>query len=56
MEHKALKRTKQDVMLSQPIQIRRGIFQENSLTNLLAAKGEFGAKFQAGLLQIHNSI
>jgi hypothetical protein len=35
MQHKALKKTKQEVMQSQPIQIRRGIFQGDSLLPLL---------------------
>ena len=30
MEHKAFFKTKQEVMQSQPIQIRRGIFQGDS--------------------------
>ena len=35
MEHKAYFKTKQEVMQSQPIQIRRGIFQADSLSPLL---------------------
>ena len=35
MEHKAYLETKQEVMQSQPIQIRRGIFQGDSLSPLL---------------------
>jgi len=35
MEHKALLKTKQEVMQSQPIQVRRGIFQGDSLSPLL---------------------
>ena len=35
MEHKAFFKTKQEVMQSQPIQIRRGIFQGDSLSPLL---------------------
>ena len=35
MEHKAFLKTKQEVMQSQPIQIRRGIFQGDSLSPLL---------------------
>ena len=36
MEHKVFfKKTKQEVMQSQPIQIRRGIFQGDSLSPLI---------------------
>ena len=35
MEHKAFFKTKQEVMQSQSIQIRRGIFQGDSLSSLL---------------------
>jgi len=35
MEHKAFFKTKQEVMQSQPIQIRRGIFQGDSLSPLI---------------------
>ena len=35
MKHKAFFKTKQEVMQSQPIQIRRGIFQGDSLSPLL---------------------
>ena len=35
MEYKAFFKTKQEVMQSQPIQIRRGIFQGDSLSPLL---------------------
>jgi hypothetical protein len=35
MENKAFFETKQEVMQSQPIQIRRGIFQGDSLSPLL---------------------
>jgi len=35
MKHRAFLKTKQEVMQSQPIQIRRGIFQGDSLSPLL---------------------
>ena len=35
MEHRLILKTKQEVMQSQPIQIRRGIFQGDSLLPLL---------------------
>ena len=38
MEHKALFKTKQEIMQSQPIQIRRGIFQGDSFSPLLFCK------------------